>query len=121
VIENVNKLSAIESLRMLKTVGLVLAGIIVVPIIFVFSFVFMIIWLVFTVTGLGPLLQWYYNQRDKEILNIESLLSQHKDLRMVTVPAGVNSASGGKPYRMCIRYTEAASSTTGTTTTAKAR
>lgn len=91
---------------MLKTVGFVLVALVLSPIILVCSLLFMVIWIVFTITGLGPLLQWHYTQKDKNLLNIEMLLGKHPDLRMVTVPAGINSATGGKPYRMCIRYTE---------------
>lgn len=91
---------------MLKTIGFVLLALIVSPIVLVLWFVFVSLWMVATLSGVGPLLQYYYNQRDKKTLDLETILNQHADLRMITIPAGVNSASGGKSYRLCLRFTE---------------
>ena len=91
---------------MFKTLGFVLLGLIVGPIILVLWFVFVGIWILATLSGVGPLLQYYYNQRDAVTLHLETILDQHADLRMITVPAGINSASGGKSYRLCLRFTE---------------
>ena len=96
---------------MFKTLGFVLVVLVVGPLFLVLWLVFMGIWIVTTLTGIGPLLQYCYNQRDAVTLHLETILNQHTDLRMITVPAGINSASGGNPYRLCLRFTKPTNNT----------
>ena len=96
---------------MFKTLGFVFLSLVLGPVFLVLYFVFLGLWLVFTLTGIGPLLQYYYNQRDAATLHLETILNQHPDLRMITIPGGINSASGGKSYRVCVRFTEPSGNT----------
>ena len=91
---------------MFKTIGYVLLFLVLGPIFLALWIMFMGIWIVTTLSGIGPMVQYCYNQRDAVTLHLETILNQHSDLRMITVPAGVNSASCGKPYRLCLRFTE---------------
>jgi pimeloyl-ACP methyl ester carboxylesterase len=59
---------------------------------------FVIFFAVSTATGLGPAVNYFLTSRDEALLNRDSLLKKHPEMRLLTIPGGVNSASDGKPY-----------------------
>lgn len=72
------------------------------PIIMAFMMIFMVIWLLFTITGIGPALQYCYTQKDKKLLDRDNLINnqQSRDgMQLITIPAGVHSCTDG-PYKV---------------------
>jgi hypothetical protein len=53
-----------------------------------------LLWVLLTVTGIGPLLQCHYARKDRRLLDRDTVFSSRGDLRLVEVPVGVNAASG---------------------------
>lgn len=66
--------------------------------------VFMLLWFITTLTGIGPLLQFYYSEKDKKLLSRTRLLSLYPDLKLVNIPGDVNKASKGQDYFVMARY-----------------
>lgn len=89
-----------------KLVRWTFVGFIAFPILLAISLLTFVIWFIVTVSGIGPLIQWILTQQDDALLDMEKLLERHKDLKLITIPGGIHSASDGSPYKVCIRYTE---------------
>lgn len=64
------------------------------PLIFVLYLLFVVIWLLFTVLGIGPLCQWYFTKQDQQLLNREKIINENSDICLVNIPKGIHSAVG---------------------------
>lgn len=89
-----------------STLQTALLCIIFPPIIFAVYFIFVAFWLVFTITGIGPVVQVLLNGKDRECTNLDHLIENNADLMRITVPANVHSCSKGKSYTIVARFTE---------------
>jgi len=78
----------------------IIFGIILFPFFLVFFTLFMAIWLVLTITGVGPLLQYCCNRRDKVTLNRERFAADNSNMKILSIPGDVNSCSLGDPYKL---------------------
>ena len=65
----------------------------------------MCIWMVLTLTGIGPMVQYHFRCEDERILDREHILHTYKDMKAVSIPAGTNSAHP-EAYTVIARYTE---------------
>lgn len=92
----------------LSTCAWTVVSIVLLPVYLVFFLLFLIIWLLLTITLIGPTLQYCYTQRDNDILDISKLSARLPDLRIITMPANVNSASAGRPYKLVASFLEPA-------------
>jgi len=74
-----------------------------------FGLAFLGIFLVITITGIGPLVEYYQSKRDeKEALNHDVILQTHPEMFLLDIPGDVNKASGGISYRVMVRLTKPA-------------
>ncbi len=89
-------------------IGEVCIGIIVFPFFMVFFSLFMVVWLLFTITGVGPILQYCYTRRDKVTLDRESFASKNSDMKVITIPGDINSCSMGDPYKVFAIFSQPA-------------
>jgi pimeloyl-ACP methyl ester carboxylesterase len=72
-----------------------------------FGLAFLGIFLLITITGIGPLVEYYQSKRDeKEALNHDVILQTHPEMFLLDIPGGVNKASGGMAYRVMVRLTK---------------
>lgn len=62
--------------------------------------------LVATLSGIGPLINYLLTRRDKESLDRDTILQQHPEMFLIDIPAGINHASGDKSYRAMVRVTK---------------
>jgi hypothetical protein len=74
------------------------------PLLLVLYLLFLIMWILLTVTGIGPLSQWLYQSKDKKLLNRERIMNEMPDFRLLTIPKGINSAVG-ESYCVALRFT----------------
>ena len=74
------------------------------PIFLVVFVVCIVLWLVLTVTGIGPISQYCYTKKDNKLIDRSEILRKHSDMRIITVPGNINSASGGSSYQLMLRY-----------------
>lgn len=58
-----------------------------------------------TVTGIGPLIEHLLSKRNERALSRKVILQQHPEMFLIDVPADVNDASLGNPYRVMVRLT----------------
>jgi hypothetical protein len=87
--------------------------IILLPVYIVLFFVFLLIWGFFTITLIGPLLQFYFTRRDKKKLNRERFQQQFpNDIQIINVPAGVHGCSKSKSYKIFAIYSVPKTSST---------
>jgi hypothetical protein len=82
-----------------------LLNIILLPFYLLAFVLFLVIWGVFTLTGIGPCLQYCYSSSDGKLLDRNTIAARHTDIRILTIPANVNTASGHHNYQLCARYT----------------
>ncbi len=82
-----------------------LINVLMFPVYVVFFILFLVIWMVFTLSGVGPIGQFICKQYDNSTLDMKKILAANSDIHVVTVPGTVNSATGGRPYNMVCRYT----------------
>jgi hypothetical protein len=80
-------------------------NLLLLPFYILFFLLFMVIWGVLTLTGVGPFIQYTYSCRDEALLEKHAVANSHSDIRLLTVPPHVNAASGGMSYTLCARYT----------------
>lgn len=66
----------------------------------------LVLLLLLTATGIGPLIEYGQCRRDKKALDRDALLREHPEMFLLDVPSDVNKASGGKPYRVMVRVTK---------------
>lgn len=92
--------------KLLTTLITILLVLILGPIGLVFYFVFIVCWLVFTLTGIGPVLHALCDRKDREVTNLDHLIEKNSDLMRIPVPGHVHSCSKGKPYTVVARFTE---------------
>ncbi len=86
-----------------------LLHIILLPVYITFFVLFLVLWTLFTITGIGPLLQYCYTVADRKKLDPSNVISNAPNptqMRMVTIPAGVHHCSQDKPYRVFAIYSE---------------
>lgn len=80
------------------------ATILALPIVVATFLLFLCIWLALTITGIGPITQYFCKQRDEEILDREKIIQAHPDMSIITVPGNINGASDGLPYKVFARF-----------------
>lgn len=78
--------------------------IILTPFIICILFVVLLVWALLTLTGIGPILHYYYSCCDLRLLNRDKLLKDHPELILVSIPADINKASNGKSYSIVARW-----------------
>lgn len=83
-------------MNVLKGIGLFLAALILIPLYLAFMVVFMALWLVFTITGIGPLAHCLGKRADDRLLREAS---EKAGVTMLTVHGG------GTPHRLAVRWT----------------
>lgn len=84
----------------------VIAGAIGLTLYLVFIVIFMVILLLLTITGIGPLLECYFYKKDTStVLDRFQLMQTDPSIFFLSIPAGVNAASGGQPYKVMVRVT----------------
>lgn len=81
-----------------------IATLLALPIIFASFLLFLCIWLALTITGIGPIIQYFCKKRDEETLNREKIINAHTDMSIITVPGNINAASNGLPYKLFGRF-----------------
>ena len=84
----------------------IVINIILFPFYLVFGILFLVIWLILTISGIGPLIQYCLSSRDAKYVERNSIAAKHSDIRIITIPGHVNAASGGASYQLVARYTE---------------
>jgi hypothetical protein len=67
--------------------------IILSPIFIVFYLLFIVLWILFTLTGIGPICQWYYQRKDSQLLDRNRLVNEMPDFQLLTIPKGIHSAA----------------------------
>jgi pimeloyl-ACP methyl ester carboxylesterase len=84
-----------------------LLQIILLPVFLVFFIVFIVIWGLFTITGIGPLLQYCFNRSDRIKLDRQKFVEKFpKDIRIITIPAGIHGCSESKGYKVFAIFSE---------------
>lgn len=76
----------------------VLVSLLLLPVMLLGMVLMSVLWVLLTVTGIGPLLQCYYASKDRVLLDRDTVFSSRPDLRLVEVPPGVNAAAGDESY-----------------------
>jgi hypothetical protein len=81
--------------------------IILLPVYIAVFFVFLLIWGLFTITTVGPILQYCFTLRDRRKLDKQKWIELYpNDIRTVTVPAGLHGCSKTKSYNIFAIYSE---------------
>jgi pimeloyl-ACP methyl ester carboxylesterase len=83
-------------MKVLDTIVLVVLA----PIGFAFFLVFVVLWMIWTLTGVGPLYQWYSACRDKDMLDTIRITNRDLSFRIISIPGEIHSCSMGKPYKL---------------------
>jgi hypothetical protein len=65
-----------------------------IPFLFLFNFFYSVFWLVMTITGIGPLFQWYSNLNDQKLLDRHKIVKERGDMMWVTIPSTRYSTIG---------------------------
>jgi pimeloyl-ACP methyl ester carboxylesterase len=87
-------------------IGVILQSCITVPLAIVGGLSALILFSVVTLTGIGPLVEYCQSQGDqREHLDVDQLLHDHPEMMLLEIPAGINRASMGQPYRVMVRIT----------------
>lgn len=55
------------------------------PLIIAAYLVFILIWICLTISGVGPLLQYYFNSKDHELLSDHNTLGSHADMKKISL------------------------------------
>jgi pimeloyl-ACP methyl ester carboxylesterase len=88
-----------------------LLHIILLPVYIGLFIIFLLIWGFFTISLIGPLLQYYFKCRDKRKLDREQFQQQFpNEIHIITVPEGVHGCSKNKAYKIFAIYSEPKSS-----------
>lgn len=77
--------------------------VIIVPLYLVVISIVLLLWMVSTITCIGPMIHHCYSK--KEDLVLEKLLIDHPEMGFLEIPAGINAASGAHSYRVSTRVT----------------
>lgn len=88
----------------LQDIFSLIINIILLPVYICIFVLFILIWLILTLSGIGPLIQYLYKRKDDKILDRNSLVIQLPDMRVITVPGTVHAATKGLPYRLALRF-----------------
>jgi hypothetical protein len=90
------------------TLGLVGVSLYLVIVLF-----FLVLLSLVSVSGIGPMLQYYCERKDKDknggVLHRENLMNVDPNIFFLTIPGDVNAGSGGKPYVVFVRVTRPSS------------
>lgn len=70
---------------------------------------FLVIYILTTISGIGPLLEFWQSQLDKSELQREKILEQHPEMFLLEIPVGINKASGDRSYKVMVRLTRPSS------------
>jgi pimeloyl-ACP methyl ester carboxylesterase len=70
------------------------------PIGLAFFLVFIALWMIWTLTGVGPLYQWYSASRDKSTLDTRRITDSDSKCRIIAIPGDIHSCSMGKSYNL---------------------
>lgn len=77
-----------------------LITVVVAPLGFLFFLAFLGFWFLWTISGIGPLFQWFGSARDAKLLTVDSIEGRGRGLKFISIPADLHSCSMGKSYRM---------------------
>ena len=66
---------------------------ILLPVFFAVFVIFLIIWLLLTITGIGPGLHYLYKKRDDKLLDINEMIKNDSDIQLVSIPPNVHSCA----------------------------
>lgn len=88
-----------------KTLSFIKFILITLPLYIFGSAVAIVIFAVFTFTGVGPLLEHYLSCSDRKALGREKLLKEHPEMFVLEIPGDINKASQGRPYKVMVRLT----------------
>lgn len=82
--------------------------IVLLPIFLVIFFVFVMIWMLLTITGIGPFLQYLCNISDRNTLDRNKIINDDssKSKRVVQIPAGLHSCTPNNPYQVFAIFME---------------
>lgn len=69
-----------------------------IPFFILFYFIFLLFWLFFTITLIGPLYNLIKNKNEKILLNKNNLNKKLNDLKFITIPNNIHSASSKLNY-----------------------
>ena len=83
----------------------VLIFIILLPIVLVVFIIFSIIWLLLTITGIGPGLHYLYKKRDDKLLDINEMIKNDSDVQLVSIPPNVHSCAPNG-YKVFVIYSK---------------
>lgn len=90
--------------RCFKNLFYFVGALVLVPLYITLILLILIIWFVLTITGIGPLLHWCYSRKDANLLLRKSLIEKNPELKLITIPGGINAASGGLSYQIVARW-----------------
>lgn len=77
-----------------------IVNVILLPVYLVVFVIVMVIWGVFTFTGIGPLFQYFCYLSDKKTLDRDLIAETNSDIRIINIPGGVHACSDDKPYNV---------------------
>jgi len=83
----------------------VVTTILLIPLYIAGALVFLVVFLLLTVTGIGPLVEFCMARSDQTALDRETILQEHPELFLIEIPHHINRASLGQPYKVMVRLT----------------
>lgn len=84
----------------------VVINVLLLPVYLTVFIIFLLVWLLFTFTGIGPIGQYLCNINDRKVLDRERIASSSPSVRIVNVPGDIHSCSEGKSYSIFAVFTE---------------
>ena len=87
-------------------VGGCLSTALMIPIGLVGFVVFETVLLTFTLTGIGPLIQYCCNRRDAFTLDRDKIVGGSTDMQIITIPGSLHGSTRGRPYQLTLRFTK---------------
>lgn len=82
------------------------------PLLGAFFVIFLVFWVLWTFTGIGPLTQCYFTSKDNVTLSTSKVVRGRANMKIITVPGDVHTCSKGKPYNVFAVFTVPAAGTT---------
>jgi pimeloyl-ACP methyl ester carboxylesterase len=83
-----------------------LLNLILLPLYFTVFILFLFIWTIFTISCIGPFLQYLCNLSDRRTLDRDELARKDADIRIIHVPGEIHACSDGQPYKIFAIYSE---------------
>ena len=111
MILNVSEYELAPRVNSCASLRAVLISVMFFPFKVVFGLLGFVLFLVFTITGIGPLIECCKASRDRQLLDRNKVLQDHPEMFLLTIPAKINKASNDKPYKVMVRLTKSTQST----------